>query len=56
MIEFLKLTPDACHRMWLKVRFESMKKHGKSLRYQINLRWMKKERELRKQAACMGEA
>ena len=41
-MNFLKLTPEACRRMWMRVRFDSMKKHGKSIHYQISMKWMRK--------------
>lgn len=35
MIGFIKLTPEQCERMWHRVRFDIIVKHGKVFLYQV---------------------
>ena len=41
MIPFLKLTPEACQRMWYRARYAAMIKFGKTIHYQMNKKWMR---------------
>lgn len=45
MINFIKLTPEACLRMWLYIRWWSACKHGKSLRYQVSAKTLEMDRK-----------
>ena len=45
MINFIKLTPEACERMWLYIRWWSACLHGKSIKYQVSAKTLKKDRE-----------
>lgn len=55
MTKFLKLTPEACQRMWLRTKLAMAEKHGRTFPYQVSADMMRRIRELNKQAACGGE-